>query len=98
MTDHLISSRALIAAEDAYDAIATEHFEQINRCALEKAIQAYLAADPALQTIMAIPGVKATLEQLAAFDDEDKRSENSEDRMYRAGRAAGLRMAAGYLR
>lgn len=48
MTHHLISSSALIAAEDAYDEVATESFEQINRGALEKSIKAYLACDPAL--------------------------------------------------
>lgn len=45
---YLISETALIAAEDAYDAIATEHFEQINRSGIEAAVKAYLATDPAL--------------------------------------------------
>lgn len=45
---YLISEAALIAAEDAYDEIATEVFEQINRGGIEAAVKAYLAADTAL--------------------------------------------------
>ncbi len=50
---YLISETALIAAEDAYDEVATENFEQINRGALEKAIKAYLATDPVIAALMA---------------------------------------------
>lgn len=46
MSAHLISERGLIAAEDAYDAIATGSHEQINRHGIEVAIKAYLATDP----------------------------------------------------
>lgn len=89
----LISESGLMAAEDAYDAIATGSYEQINRRALEEAIRAYLAVSPR----PLLDDIKRRLESYAALDDEDKRSESGEDRAYHQGRAAGLRMAAGYL-
>lgn len=46
----------------------------------------------------AIAAICETLEQYARFDDEDKRSGEPEDRAYHMGRAAGLRMAIGFLK
>jgi len=63
MSAYLISQSAIIAAEDAYDEIATEPYEQINRDALEKAIKAYLATDPALAYAIEV------LRSIAAADE-----------------------------
>ena len=63
MSHHLISQTALIAAEDAYDEVATQAFEQINRGALEKAVKAYLATDPALAYAIEV------LRSIAAADE-----------------------------
>jgi hypothetical protein len=67
MSAYLISQSAIIAAEDAYDEVATEPYEQINRGALEKAIKTYLATDPALTYAIEVLRLSAAADARAAL-------------------------------
>ena len=97
MSEHLISESGLQAAGDAYED-GLPSYEQRNWQALERAIKAYLAADPVIVRALNNLSARDRIEQLAILDEEDRRSAEPDDRAYYQARATGLRMALGYLK